>query len=249
MTTSSSPGEETVKAPYRILGVYDPSDPDTEHLKPKLDPHNANLGTTRGAEVIRRSMEKYGAARGVAMDRNLVDLAGNKTLQEALLQGKKVLYVETEGDVILATVRSDWDVEQTPDAREYAVVDNRSNELNLSWDYAELVRLSERPELDLGISFSSVELEDFEAHLHPPSLDALEEEYGQPQEDDYFNPFKLDLPQELIDAYYALVADIHAAPHEKFARVLAWAATGKEATRAEAGDSDGESTGDTDRDA
>lgn len=101
------------------------------------DDGNLNMGTVRGAAVMDFSLNTFGPARGVALDKRNKAMAGNKTVQAAKNAGvKKVIVVETDGDVLVATRRRDMDLADPDDkrAREYSVADNRTNELDLAWD-------------------------------------------------------------------------------------------------------------------
>lgn len=101
------------------------------------DPLNPNKGTPRGAAVTDFSVDTFKPARGIALDKDNMTMAGNKTVRSAKRAGvKKVIVVETDGDVLVATRRRDMDLDDPEDtrAREYAVSDNRSSELGLAWD-------------------------------------------------------------------------------------------------------------------
>src|SRR5688572_30589947 len=52
-----------------------------------FDPHNANLGTDRGQELLRESIETCGVGRGIVADKAGVVFAGNKTLKAVREKG------------------------------------------------------------------------------------------------------------------------------------------------------------------
>lgn len=100
-----------------------------------LDEKNANKGTKRGRELLGESLEKYGAARSVVVDRNNRVIAGNKTVEAARAAGMKSIYViETDGSSLVAVQRGDLDLKRDKKARELAVADNRVGEIDLEWN-------------------------------------------------------------------------------------------------------------------
>ncbi len=107
----------------------------------RQDDHNANTGTDRGREMVRQSLQDYGAGRSVLLDRNNRIIAGNKTVEAAAAAGmNEVLIVETTGDQIVAVKRTDLDLND-PRVRELAIADNRTAEVGLQWDPAALEQL------------------------------------------------------------------------------------------------------------
>ena len=75
------------------------------NLKP--DHKNARKRTDRSAELIKESLQRYGAARSVVIDENNRILAGNGTVEGAKAAGiKNVRIIETEGDEIIAVRRT-----------------------------------------------------------------------------------------------------------------------------------------------
>lgn len=51
------------------------------------DDRNLNKGTERGKELIAKSLNKFGAVRGIAVDKDNRIIAGNKTVENAIEQG------------------------------------------------------------------------------------------------------------------------------------------------------------------
>lgn len=124
------------------------------------DDGNLNMGTPRGAAVMDFSLNTFGPARGIAVDKNNKAMAGNKTVQAARNAGvKKVIVVETDGDVLVATRRRDMDLDDPNDkrAREYSVADNRTNELDLAWD-AQMAAQAVEEGADFSVLFYDDEL-------------------------------------------------------------------------------------------
>jgi sporulation protein YlmC with PRC-barrel domain len=121
------------------------------------DEHNANRGTKRGGEVIRKSLQEYGAGRSVLLDKNNRLIAGNKTLGQAALGKsgiKGVRIIETDGTELIAVKRIDLDLETDSKAKALAVADNRAGEISLEWDRDVLKSL----EIDLSPFWDEKEL-------------------------------------------------------------------------------------------
>lgn len=102
------------------------------------DSGNANAGTERGAAMLETSLRKYGAGRSILLDKAGRVIAGNKTLQQASDIGiDDVLIVHTTGDKLVAVQRDDLDLaDDDTGARALAYADNRTSEIDLSWDAA-----------------------------------------------------------------------------------------------------------------
>ncbi len=119
------------------------------------DEANANRGTPRGRKLLKNSIKKLGAGRSILVDKNFTTLAGNKTLEEAKKQGyTRVTVVDTDGKTLVAVRRTDLDI-QDKKAQELALFDNRSSELDLSWD----PEILSQTEADLTELFEPLELE------------------------------------------------------------------------------------------
>jgi hypothetical protein len=99
------------------------------------DPSNANLGTERGTEMLRKSIEEVGAGRSLVADKNNLLPAGNKTQAAALALGvDKAIVVETEGDALIIHKRTDWDLtDEDPNnpARRYGYFDGQMSVVSL----------------------------------------------------------------------------------------------------------------------
>ena len=125
-----------------------------EDLQP--DSQNCNKGTERGSQLLERSLREYGAGRSIVADKNGVVLCGNKTLEAAAGIGlKKIVVVETDGTTLVVVQRTDLDA-ATPQAKELAISDNRTGEVNLDWDAGVVAAMSD--EVDLSKFFGEIEL-------------------------------------------------------------------------------------------
>lgn len=98
------------------------------------DHANANRGTSRGAMMLRASIERNGAGRSVVADKNGRLIAGNKTAEAARDAGLPVRVVQTDGSELVIVQRTDLDLlDPRGKARELAFADNRVGEVNLDW--------------------------------------------------------------------------------------------------------------------
>lgn len=102
------------------------------------DDHNFNKGTEEGAELLRTSLQKFGAGRSILLDKNNRIIAGNKTAREAAALGlDDVIVVKTDGSKIIAVQRTDVDLD-SKEGREMALADNATAAANLSWEIEEI---------------------------------------------------------------------------------------------------------------
>lgn len=131
---------------------------DLDALTP--DPRNANAGTEEGRAMLARSVESVGLGRGVVADRDGVLIGGNKTVAAARAAGyTKAVVVETDGETLVVTKRTDLRLDGDDDrARRLAYLDNRTSELDLSWDQAKILEDLERG-VDLSDLWTPADLE------------------------------------------------------------------------------------------
>jgi 16S rRNA G966 N2-methylase RsmD len=121
------------------------------------DDKNANKGTDRGRKMVKQSLGDYGAGRSILIDKHGKVIAGNKTVESCGSVGiSDVIVVQTDGTQLVAVQRTDLDMAD-PKARELAIADNRSSELGLEWDTANLKMLE--PDVDLKKFWDDEELE------------------------------------------------------------------------------------------
>jgi len=104
-------------------------------MKLRFDDKNANRGTERGRELVRKSLQKYGAGRSILVDKNGKVIAGNKTLEQAIAEGIEIEMVKSDGKRLIVHQRTDLDLDKDPAARELAIADNRTSEIGLDWDF------------------------------------------------------------------------------------------------------------------
>jgi hypothetical protein len=104
------------------------------------DDKNANRGSQRGKQMIVKSFEENGAGRSLLADKDGVLIAGNQSFEGAAAAGiTDVIEVETDGKSLVVVRRTDLDLDADPRARRLAIADNRTNEVSLDWNPAELL--------------------------------------------------------------------------------------------------------------
>ena len=99
----------------------------------KFDDKNFNVGSEFGNNLMDKSFSQFKAGRGALVDKHNNIIAGNKSIEKfGELGGKKVIIVETTGDEIVVTKRTDIDL-NTPQGREMALADNATAKANIVW--------------------------------------------------------------------------------------------------------------------
>lgn len=122
------------------------------------DNRNFNKGTEFGGHLIEKSLREFGIGRGIVVDKNNRIIAGNKTTENCADIGlDKVVIVETTGDTLVVTKRTDIDID-TPKGREMACADNATAAANLDWDVPVMMETAEL--LDINFADWGVELDD-----------------------------------------------------------------------------------------
>ena len=146
----------------------------------KADHKNARKRTDRSADLIKESLERYGAARSIVIDEENRILAGNGTVEGAKAAGiKNLRIIDTEGDEIIAIRRTGLTEDEKVGL---ALADNRASDLS-AWDKEMLHRLSQ--EHDLNPWFDEADLTGLaETETFEDFDEALEEdetsELGEP---------------------------------------------------------------------
>ena len=100
-----------------------------------FDDENANRGTPRGKELLKKSLKQRRFARPTFAAADGTILGGNKTLEAAQEVGMEdAIVIESDGTKPIIHVRTDIPNSKTPAARKLALEDNRIAELSLTWD-------------------------------------------------------------------------------------------------------------------
>lgn len=124
------------------------------------DNRNFNKGTEFGGHLIEKSLREFGIGRGIVVDKNNRIIAGNKTTENCADIGlDKVIIVETTGDTLVVTKRTDIDID-SPKGREMALADNATGAANLEWDKPVMMETAELLDIELsdwGIHFAETE--------------------------------------------------------------------------------------------
>lgn len=108
------------------------------------DPRNPRRHTERNIAMIARSLQQFGAGRGIVVDENFQVLAGNGVVDAAAEVGiERVNVVEVDGDELVVIQVGHLSEE---DKVKYAIADNRTSETS-GWDADEL-----RAMVDDGLS-------------------------------------------------------------------------------------------------
>lgn len=106
------------------------------------DNANANLGCVAGEQALDNSIRKLGLGRGVCVDKNGKLIAGNQTQKAALRAGtKNVIVVETTGDTLVVTKRTDLDLDSDDPqvkarSRAASLADNQVTKVSQNIDMA-----------------------------------------------------------------------------------------------------------------
>ena len=120
----------------------------------KSDHKNARKRTDRSANLIKESLERFGAARSIVIDENDRVLAGNGTIQGAKAAGiENVRVIETDGKEIIAVKRTGLSEEEKVGL---ALADNRTSDLS-EWDAEMLKQLSEEQDLNPWFQYDEIE--------------------------------------------------------------------------------------------
>lgn len=144
-------------------------------LKPAK--RNARDHGQRNLDMIEASLKEYGAARSIVIDEKGEIIAGHGTVTAAAKAGiTKVRTVETDGQEIVAVVRSGMTEEQK---QEMAIADNRTGELAdwnsdilnaLKGENAKLAKFFDDSELSAIIGFDSLQYEEVKTVKPPPKM-------------------------------------------------------------------------------
>jgi len=140
----------------------------------KSDHKNARRRTDRSSDLIKESLQRYGAARSIVIDEENRILAGNGTIDGAKAAGiRRVRIIESEGNEIIAVKRTGLSEE---DKVGLALADNRTADLS-EWDQEMLHQLSEEHDIspwfdqdDLNEILNVTELDPEEGNTDPDDV-------------------------------------------------------------------------------
>lgn len=170
-------------------------------------PGNAKRGDV---DAIRASLRRNGQYRSLTvrdLDGAYIVLAGNHTMQALGSEGHEAARCEV--------IRCD-----DATARRINLVDNRSAELG-SYDDQALTELLQAAAADdgdlLGTGWTDADLDLLASE--PPSLDALADELGEPEDDDLWPTLRFKVPPAVRNDFYDLTAGC-ATPDDDNARFM-----------------------------
>ena len=141
----------------------------------KSDHKNARRRTDRSAELIKESLQRYGAARSIVIDEDNRILAGNGTIEGAKEAGiDRIRIIETDGDEVIAVRRTGLTEDQKVGL---ALADNRTADLS-EWDQEMLNRLGEQHDISLFFSQDDLDgiLETKVEALPPEDFDEVDDD-------------------------------------------------------------------------
>ena len=144
--------------------------------KVTIDDLNARTHPDRNKQAIRTSLEQFGAARSVVVDKDNRVLAGNGTVEQAEQLGLKVKVIDGKPGELIAIRRNDWTEDE---ARAYAIADNKTNDLS-DFDFQQVASQFSNidPTLYEATGFADYEIEPLlAAEWSPPPIEDIDDEY------------------------------------------------------------------------
>ena len=175
-----------------------------------LNPYHKN--PRRGdVAVIKESLTENGQYReivtnlGTKTGRPNEILGGNHTWQAAKELGWE-------------QIATSWVDVTEVEAAKIIAVDNRSND-QAWYDEAELAELLTIIAVDdptlMGTGYMTDDLEDLYMKLQPPTMAALEEEYGEPTDADTWPTLRINMPRPLFNRAMTALGSYQGEPHEQ----------------------------------
>lgn len=141
------------------------------------DPENANKGTPRGKDLLKKSLQARRFARPTFAAADGTILGGNKTLDAAQEVGmQEAIVIESDGSRPIVHVRTDLANSKMPEARKLAIEDNRIAELSLSWDEEMLGAMAEFDEKLLEELWSIDEVKRMQVYVDDVKFKEYDEE-------------------------------------------------------------------------
>jgi len=109
--------------------------------------------------MLEQSLRKYGAGRSIVVDKNGIDIAGNKTWEvwSEIANEEDLIVVQSDGRKLVVVQRTDLDMEEDPAARELSIFDNQTSAVSLSWDAFNLAAMAGMG-IDLSVAFTKEEI-------------------------------------------------------------------------------------------
>ena len=102
----------------------------------RFDKKNFRTHSSRNKELIRKSLEEYGAGRSILLDSEGEIIAGNGVLEQANELGIPVRVVETDGTELIAVKRNDLNTNSSK-RKKLAFADNAISD-RVTWNFPNL---------------------------------------------------------------------------------------------------------------
>ncbi len=115
-----------------------------------------HAGTRRGTTMLRHSLTALGAGRSIVVDKHGTVIVGDKTVAEARALALPIAVVRSDGTQLVVVQRVDLTATD-PRARQLAIADNRTAEVNLAWD-ADVLRALHAASVTLAPWWTDAEL-------------------------------------------------------------------------------------------
>lgn len=137
------------------------------------DSRNANEGSVQGGALLEASLGAFGLGRSIVVDRHGTVIAGNhlvEAIQSIGMGDTPIVVVPTTGNTLVVVQRDDLDMSNDPNgrARGLAIADNRTGQVNLSWNVDSLLGMSHDGAVDLHPWFRDDDLTQMISDSRPP---------------------------------------------------------------------------------
>lgn len=178
-----------------------------------LDPNNARTHDETNINAIAQSLARFQQQIPIVVDKDGIIRKGNGTWIAAKQLGwTEIWFVKTELEAI--------------EAAAFELADNRTAELS-DWDYTALKATLEKLQAaeanisDLGWNDYDVKEILAQADKPMPTLDGLNEEYGDVEEDELWPTIKIRVPQETFLRFDAIMKGIEIdGDHKRIEKIL-----------------------------
>ena len=175
------------------------------------DQTNVNKHTQRGRGLHENSMRKRGAGRSIFSAGKGVDtpvvMGGNQTLEIAATLGMEIINVHTTGKQIVNVVRDDI-APNSPEFYALGIEDNEVGKISYNPDIEILAAVMADPAMQALKAEDKMLadiVEGMGGNLRVKTLEELEAEYGNSEEDD-FHPFiRIKVTPEIKERFEAVM--------------------------------------------
>ena len=183
---------------------------------------NANRHNARGVGMLTRAMQRSGyvAPMTAAADGEVIDGSARLEVAADVFDGAEPIVVDHDGTRPIIMRRTDIPNATDPRAVEISLAANRIAQVDLEWDADVLAAIAEAGEVDLSGLWDEAELDAF--HLGVPSLEDLEDKYGEWDERDGWPVIRVQVSPETKETFDSFMGRAPGADDGvRFAAVLA----------------------------